>query len=235
MFPSRIVLEVLELVITQNTFQFGDTFWQQFVGTAMGTLCACVYATVVYSYHERRHDTSQLTKQVLPYLKRVIDDMLGIWCGADDKWELFKASLDGFGKPKWITSERASQVMFLDLKITIDPSSRHITTKTYQKPQNLHLYIPSTSAHPEACFQGTMIRNIIRYWNQNSSRTDFGTLLKQFADRLSLRGHAMRAVMHLIEKATTYVDENLTCKPTKMVAKKKNAPCFCTDSIIQNT
>jgi hypothetical protein len=78
----------------------------------------------------------------MPCLKRFIDDMLGIWCGTDDKWELFKDSLDGFRKLKWITSDRASQVTFLDLTITIDPSSRHTTTKTYQKPQNLHVYIP---------------------------------------------------------------------------------------------
>jgi hypothetical protein len=188
-FLSHIVLEALELVMTRNTFQFDDTLCQQFIGTAMGTLCACVYATVAYGYHKRRHIMFRLSKQILPYLKRFIDDMLGIWCGTVDKWELFKASLDGFGKLKWITSDRAWQVMFLDLTITIDPSSRHITTKTYQKPQNLHLYIPSTSAHPEACFQGTIMGNFIRYWKQKSSPTDFGTLLKQFAERLSRRGH----------------------------------------------
>jgi hypothetical protein len=124
--------------MTRNTFQIDDTFWQQFVGTDMGTPCACVYAPVAYGYHERRHITSRLSKQVLPYLKRFIDDMLGIWCDTDDEWELFKTSLYGFGKLKWITSDRASQVTLLDLTITIDPSSRHITTNTYQKPQNLH-------------------------------------------------------------------------------------------------
>jgi hypothetical protein len=151
--PSQIVLEALELVMTRNAFQFDDTFWQHFVGTAMDIPCACVYVTVAYGYHERQNITSQISKQVLTYLKRFIDDMIGIWCGTVDEWELFKASLDGFGKLKWITSDRALQVTFLDLTITIDPSSRHITTKTYQTPQNLHLYIPSTSAHPDACFR----------------------------------------------------------------------------------
>jgi hypothetical protein len=61
-FPSRIVLEALELVMTRNTFQFDDTFLQQCFGTAMGTPCACVYATVAYGYHEQRHVTSRLSK-----------------------------------------------------------------------------------------------------------------------------------------------------------------------------
>jgi hypothetical protein len=133
--------------MTQNTFQFEDTFWQQFIGTTMGTPCACVYATFAYGYHERKHVTSRLSKYVLPYLKRFIDDMLGIWCGTDEEWELFKASLDGFVRLNWITSDRVLQVTFLDLTISIDHSSRHITA-TYQKPQNLHLCTPSTSAHP---------------------------------------------------------------------------------------
>jgi hypothetical protein len=218
-FPSRIVIEALELVMTRNTFQFHDTFWQHFIGTTMGTPCTCVYANVAYGYHERKHITSRLSKQVLPYLKRSIDTMRGIWCGTDKEWELFKASCDGFCKLKWFTSDRAPQLTFMDLTITIDPSSHNITTKTYQKPQNLHLCIPSTSAHPEACFQGTIMGNVIRYWKQNSSSQDFGKLLKQFAERLSRRGHAVKEVMYGIEKVTKYVD----------------APCFCTGNIIQRT
>jgi hypothetical protein len=38
-------------------------------------------------------------------------------------------------------------VNFLDLTITIN-SNGLLTTKTYQKPTNLHLYLPPTSAHP---------------------------------------------------------------------------------------
>jgi hypothetical protein len=117
-------------------------------------------------------------------------------------------------------------VTFPDLTITIDPSSHHITTKTYQKPQKLHLYIPSTLEHPEACFQGTIMGNVIRYWKKNSSPEDFGALLKHFAERLSRRGREMKAVVHGIEKAIKYVDDVLTCKITKMVAKKEERTLF---------
>jgi hypothetical protein len=88
----------------------------------------------------------------MPYLKRFIDDMLGIWCGSYADWEIFKASLNGFGKLDWICSERLTSVTFLDLTITINAALNKIHTKTYQKPKNLHLYIPATSTHPEACF-----------------------------------------------------------------------------------
>jgi hypothetical protein len=190
------------MVTTRNTFQFDDIYWQQFVGTAMGPPSAFVYATVAYGYHERTHIIPKQTKDKMPYLKKFIDDMLGIWCGSDADWVIFKASLNGFGRLKWICSERMTSVTFLDLTITINTTSREIHTKTYQKPKKLHLYIPAESAHPEACFQGTVMGNVIRYWKQNTNITDFGQLITQFAEHLCRRGHETRTVTEGIEKAT---------------------------------
>jgi hypothetical protein len=47
-FPFTIVIKTLEMVMTRNTFQFDDTYCQQFFGTSMDTPCACVYAKVAY-------------------------------------------------------------------------------------------------------------------------------------------------------------------------------------------
>jgi hypothetical protein len=144
----------------------------------------------------------------MPYLKRFIDDMLGIWCGSDADWIIFKASLNGFGRLKWIFSERVTSVTFLDLTIIIDATSKTIHTNTYQKSKNLHLYIPAASSHPEACFQGAVTGNVIRYWKQNTNITDFGQLITQFVERLCRRGHEARTVAEGIEKATKYIDED---------------------------
>jgi hypothetical protein len=85
------------------------------------------------------------------------------------------------------------------------------------------LYIPATSTHPEACFQGTVIGNVIRYWKQNTSIKDFGQLLTQFAEHLCRRGHETRKVTEGIEKATKYIDEGLLSRSnsTKMSATNK--------------
>jgi hypothetical protein len=77
-FPTHLVTNALEMVMTRNTFQFDDTFWQQFVGTAMGTPCDCVYATVAYGYHERTNIIPKQNKETMPYMKRFINGMLGI-------------------------------------------------------------------------------------------------------------------------------------------------------------
>jgi hypothetical protein len=195
-FPARLVIQALEMVMTRNTFQFDDKFWQKFVRTSMGTPSACVDATVAYCYHERTSIIPKQNKEVMPYLKRFIEYMLGIWCRSDTEWEweVSKASLNSFGRLELICSKRLTLVIFLNLTIEIDASSNEIKTETYQKPQNLHLYIPVMYAHPEACFQGTIMCSVICYWKQKSSIEDSGKLIAQFAERLCQRGHEAQKV-----------------------------------------
>jgi hypothetical protein len=84
-----------------------------------------------------------------------------------------------------------------------------------QKPPPLHI---RHIAQPETCFQGTVVGNFIRYWNQNISIKEYGTLLDKFTERLFLRGHEDQKVTSGIEKATKYIDdESIQNKEAKMM------------------
>ena len=63
-FPKKIIIKLLHLIMTKNVFKFGDTWWQQTVGTAMGTPCACTYATIFFAYFERTHLLPRYTFRV---------------------------------------------------------------------------------------------------------------------------------------------------------------------------
>jgi hypothetical protein len=162
-FPTELFLKVLELIMTRNVFSFDDTFWLQIAGTAMGTSTACTYATMYYAKHERTSILPAYGNQ-LPYFKRFIDDIIGIWTGGDSQaWTQFQSDLS-FGSLHWETSELTNSVAFLDLEISIDPDSRRLTTRTYQKPMNLFLYIPPTSAHAPGMLKSIVYGNLQRFW-----------------------------------------------------------------------
>ena len=64
--------------MTCNTFEFGNTYWKQVDGTAMGTPCACNYATIVFAYYERTQILPTFKKNLLLYV-RYIDDIFTVW------------------------------------------------------------------------------------------------------------------------------------------------------------
>ena len=97
-FSIDLFLSVLEIVMENNVFEFGKTLWLQCIGTAMGTNCACNYATISYGYHEETYVLPKFQANLI-YYKRYIDDVIGIWYSNDpEKRNQFKSSLNGFGR-----------------------------------------------------------------------------------------------------------------------------------------
>jgi hypothetical protein len=204
-FPTTLFLKLLKLVMTCNVFQFGDTYWLQLDGTAMGTSCACMYATMYTALHERK---TLLPKYAghLYFLRRFIDDKIGIWIDTDpDQWQNFKDDMNNFGALTWKVEELSKSVNFLDLTITIG-EDRRIVTKTYEKSMNLYLYIPPASAHPPGVLKSIVYGNLRRYWLQNSLRSDFITTAKHFASRLIARGHSADSIRMIFMEAAASLD-----------------------------
>ena len=145
--------------MTNNLFKFGDTYWKQLDGTAMGAPPAPAYATIYFAIHEitilRRFSHH------LKFYRRYIDDAFAIWKSDPDPatdlsaWNAFKACLNSFGKLTWDVDDRHTSVNFMDLTITIEDTK--LTTNIYEKPQNLYLYLPSASCHTPGILKGTII------------------------------------------------------------------------------
>ena len=88
-----------------NIFQFGDMFFRQKTGTAMGAPPAPPWATIFMALSEN---------QFLPhhnrliFYRRFIDDVIGIWRwdGEQEKWDYFKRKLNNpFFELQWEISD----------------------------------------------------------------------------------------------------------------------------------
>ena len=141
------VIHALAILMWNNVFQFGDTFWHQLHGTAMGVSPACMWATCFYAPHEE-HLMEKYSAYLLFY-RRYIDDVFAVWDFCSRKshklFRRFKRDL-WFAGLQWTVDDPSDSVVFLDTTITLQ--NGNLETRLYEKHLNLYLYLPPTSAHP---------------------------------------------------------------------------------------
>jgi hypothetical protein len=79
-----------------NIFTFGNSYWLQLSGRAIGAPVACAYATVSYGQYENSVILPKY-KPNLIYFKCYIDDIFRIWLPTQSDntqtWENFKKDL----------------------------------------------------------------------------------------------------------------------------------------------
>jgi hypothetical protein len=211
-FLIDFFLQTLKIVMTHNVLQLDDTFWLQTCGTLMGTSCACAYATLYWGYIERKHILPKWKEKII-FLRWFIGDKLGIWVGTPEDFNQFIDDINSYSQLKWETTGLNNTTNFLDLTISIN-SNGTITTKTYQKPTNLHLYIPPNSAHPPGILKSIIYGNLQRYWLQNTNIIDFMEITKQFAEYLITRGYNKEKITNLFHEAARKLDGTKKIKRT---------------------
>jgi hypothetical protein len=77
-FPKELFLRVLQLIMDNNLFSFGDSYWLQLSGTTISTPVACAYATISYGHFENSTILTTFAPNLL-YYKEYIDDIFDIW------------------------------------------------------------------------------------------------------------------------------------------------------------
>jgi hypothetical protein len=241
--PIDLICSGLELAMKNNVFEYNNTKWLQLQGIAMGTSAACTYATIYFAYHE---ETILFSKELKPFFYcQKIDDALIIDTNCSDKkYTNFIKALNNFSngtnKPlEWIPTKPSKSVDFLDLTISINDDNE-IITKTYQKPMNLHLYIPPHSAHSSGTLKGLIYGSIRRFWTQNSRTSDYENIVSKFFQHLCERGHNINNLQQLFLQAAEHIKSNTSTSTSKNINGKQvffhlqYHPRQITRSVIQN-
>ena len=173
--------------MTNNLFEFGDMYFLQLLGTAMGTSAACMWATIYFAVHESGTLLPQYHDNLLLFC-RFIDDMIGIWIPSSNTtaWEDFKSTTNNFGILEWEFEDLTLSCDFLDLTITIEDGI--ITTKTYQKALNLYQYLMPSSNHNPRQIKGIIYSLVRNYKRQNTHYSDYKEMVTKLFDRHVARG-----------------------------------------------
>lgn len=110
-------------LVLKNNRMLGNLYILQLVEIAMGMSPEPTLANVFVGVHEKDELLSYLGVH-LAFLKRFIDDGLGIWIHDPDpmtdetNWRRFQQSVNNGGL-SWTFSPRAQSAIFLDMTISI--------------------------------------------------------------------------------------------------------------------
>ena len=205
-FPLEAVKEAMALVMQNNVFEWGDLYFLQLLGTAMGTSAACMWATIYFGVYEDDF-LAAFSNNLLLYC-RFIDDISGVWIGHRNSmaWAQFKERCNDFGLLEWDFSELSKSVNFLDLTIYIKDG--FILTKTYQKPMNLYHYISPSSNHPPKMIEGIIYSLLRTYKLQNTMEKDYIDVARLLHERHVARGWDHNHMRRLILEADFKLRQN---------------------------
>ena len=206
------LIQAIEIVMRNNRFWFGDVLVKQIRGIAMGMSPAPPLANIFVAIHEEEEIWDFVKQGIVHFLRRFIDDGIGIWIHHPDptvdeqRWNDFKKTVNN-GCLDWEFSPRSNSVIFLDTVISI--VDRRIETSLYEKPLALHLYLPPHSCHPPGVTKGLVMGEVLRISYLCSREEDIHANLRKFYRRLCASGHNETTLNNLfnlaIENAEKYM------------------------------
>ena len=142
---NSYIIELLQVVLTNNYFDFDGKHYHQKSGTAMDTKLAPSYANLFMYIFEQAH---VYTYHLQPTLwKRFIDDVCLIWPhGMDTLTEFIQYFNTVYSTIKFTSVISSSEIAFLDLTIYITDDK--LCTRLYTKNTDRHVYLNFNSEHP---------------------------------------------------------------------------------------
>ena len=144
---SETLLHLAELVLTLHCFSFGDNYYKQINGVAMGSRMEPSYANLFVGYIENEF-FSNCNGPKPDLYERFTDDRVGATSSGREELNQFIASVNSFHsalKYIWETSENL--LAFLDIKLSVNGTA--LSASVHYKTTDSHNFLPHSSSHPQ--------------------------------------------------------------------------------------
>ena len=173
--PFKAVRSLLEICLTHNDFKFGEDWYLQVRGTAMGKKFAPHYANIFMANFEE--EVLAMAKFKPAFYVRFLDDGFLIWDLPEDDLDEFMNLLKTHDPSVKITEVRSRRgVDFLDTTVFKGPRFEQegiLDTKVYFKPTDTHQLLDRHSFHPKHTFDGIVNGSLSRYRRLCNNIEDF--------------------------------------------------------------
>ena len=225
---SSLLKRFILLVLRSNIFRFGNRFYRQIKGTAMGTPMAPNYANLFMDKFERGILDDYYAKTGLKPLIwiRYIDDIFFIWTHGADTLQDFINFTQSYSTKKQMKSkikfeinQSTERVHFLDVTIMLVDGA--IATTVYSKPTDSHLYLNVHSCHPEHVIKNIPKSQFLRLRRICSSSFDFMQQCKIYSQYFIRQGYNEHRILEQAKEISLLNRDELLTKKTKPKDQQK--------------
>ena len=224
-FNKQFILDATAFVLKNNTFTFNNTNYIQLIGTAMGTIFAPTYATLVLGYlEEKLYDLIESlydTKTKIYIEKnwdRFLDDChILLDKNIIDPNDLHKLLNSLHPSIKFTMEVNENKLPFLD--ILINKENNHIWMDIYSKPTDSKRYVPFDSCHPKHCLKNIpfcLARRICMIVEKTDIKEQ---RLKELETLLKKQRYPQNIIKTGLEKARSLEQSDLRKSKTKSSEK----------------
>lgn len=190
--PDEQLLQLLEINLKRNDFEFDGKYYLQVKGTAMGKRFAPSYANI---YMAEWEETALAACPIKPFKYfRFLDDIWGIWVDTKETFEDFMTLLNTHHTSIKIKyTKDMTSTNFLDTTTFKGPDFHKtgtLDTKVFFKETDTHQLLHRTSFHPQHTFRGLLKSQLIRFNRICSRQEDFCEAKDILFEALRSRGYS---------------------------------------------
>lgn len=190
--PDKEILELLEINLRRNDFEFDGDFYLQVKGTAMGKRFAPAYANIFMAKWEAEA-LEKCPRKPLHYL-RYLDDIWGVWTYSKPDFEEFIRTLNAHDwsiQCKYELDDK--KIDFLDTTVYKGRNfevHNKLDIKVFFKKTDTHALLYKSSFHPRHTYRGIVKAQLLRFHRICTRQEDFQEAVKELFVALRKRGYS---------------------------------------------
>ena len=201
---------LLEHCLSNNYLRFGDKYFRQTTGIAMGSRVAPPLAIIFMDKLERDFNGTATTKPDI-YM-RYIDDILGVWTSGSESLKRYLHHINNAHpaiKFTIETTEINGSLPFLDTTITVEPSGKYIT-ELYIKPTSSGIILHADSAQPWKVKRAVLHSQTRRAIKLSSNEQARRRSISRIKDLFLSNGYNSKIINKTIDDCLTTARPNVT-------------------------
>ena len=241
LISTSFLTGLIMTVLKSNTLKFGERFFHQIKGTAMGTPMAVNFANLFMAKFETEMlaDYKKKFKKLPTVWLRYIDDIFFTWDYDETSLKHFINFCNNYSSNQNMKSNitftadySTSEVYFLDTKIKF--KGERLISELYSKPTASFQYLHRTSYHPPHTFRSIVKSQFIRIRRICSDIDDYWFHADRFSSFFRSRGFKLISINKIINdiaktpRQTLFKSQNDTNTNLLLASRKSSRIPFVT-------